>query len=310
MGTWIAVVVSVAVALFFLTTFCCFYMAFFAPKKHKSTEDYPIPPGRVYEPYRDVMTAWMKEARALPHEEVSITSFDGLTLYGKFYEYAKGAPIELMMHGYRGEAERDLCGGVQRAFALGRSVLIVDQRACGKSEGRVITFGIRERYDCVAWAEYLYQRFGDTRKIILTGISMGAATVMLAAGMSLPPTVVGVLADCGYTSAKDIIRKVIRDMHLPATLLYPFVRWGARIYGRFDVEEVSPIEVMRTCRLPVIFFHGDDDAYVPCEMSVQNYEVCTAEKRLVIVQKAGHGLSYMLDGEGYLNALREFTYGL
>lgn len=304
------IAVAAVTVLFFVITFCCFCMAFYAPKKKAPKEEYHIPPGRVYEPYRDTMVAWMKEARALPHEEVSITSFDGLTLYGKYYECAPDAPIELMMHGYRGAAERDLCGGVQRAFALGRSVLIVDQRACGKSEGRVITFGIRERFDCTAWANYLYKRFGDSRKIILTGISMGAATVMLAVGLPLPPTVVGVLADCGYTSAKEIIQKVIRDMHLPPKLLYPFVKWGARIYGRLDVEEAAPIEVMRTCSLPIIFFHGDDDAYVPCEMSVQNYNACAAEKRLVIVPNAGHGLSYMLDGEGYLQALREFHYGI
>ncbi len=307
---WIAIAATVVSVLVLFISFCCFCMAFYAPKKKAAEEEFPIPPGRVYEPYRDVMIAWMKEARALPHETVSITSFDGLQLYGKYYEYAADAPIELMMHGYRGEAERDLCGGVQRAFSLGRSVLIVDQRACGNSEGRVITFGVRESRDCVKWAEYLYERFGASRKIILTGISMGAATVMMAADLPLPETVVGVLADCGYTSAEDIIKKVIRDMRLPADLLYPFVRLGARIYGGFDVAEATPIECMKRCRLPVIFFHGDDDAYVPCDMSVQNHEACTAEKRLVIVPKAGHGLSYLLDGKGYLDALREFDYGI
>ncbi len=304
---WIAfaiVVVILAVA------FVCFCMAFFVPKREKSDEEYPIPPGRVYEPYRDTMVEWMKEVRALPFEAVSITSFDGLKLCGKYYEYAPGAPIELMFHGYRGLAERDLCGGVQRSFALGRSVLIVDQRASGQSEGRVITFGVYESCDCVSWVEFMIRRFGPDVKIILTGISMGAATVMMAGAKPLPPNVKGVLADCGYTSAKEIIKKVIRDRKLPANVLYPFVRLGGWLYGGFDVEETPPIEAMKACRLPIIFYHGDNDAYVPCDMSRENYAACVSEKQLVIVPDAGHGLSYMLDREGYLQALREFTFGL
>lgn len=304
---WIALC---AIAAILAGAFVCFCMAFFVPKREGSNEEYPIPPGRVYEPYRETMVEWMKEVRTIPCEEVSITSFDGLKLCGKYYEYAPGAPVELMFHGYRGAAERDLCGGVQRSFALGRSALIVDQRACGNSEGRVITFGVYESRDCVSWVEFMRERFGADVKIVLTGISMGAATVMIAAGKPLPPNVVGVLADCGYTSARDIIKKVIRDMKLPADLLYPFVRLGAKLYGGFDVEETSPIEVMKTCSLPMIFFHGDDDAYVPCDMSRLNYEACKAEKKLVIVPKAGHGLSYMLDQDGYIEALREFTFGL
>ena len=127
---WIALGV---VAAILLIAFGCFCMAFFVPKRDVPNEEYSIPPGQVYEPYRDTMVAWMKEVRTIPFEAVSITSFDGLKLCGKYYEYAPGAPIELMFHGYRGSAERDLCGGVQRSFALGRSVLIVDQRASGQS---------------------------------------------------------------------------------------------------------------------------------------------------------------------------------
>lgn len=303
------IVLSILVAIL-LISFACFYMAFFVPKREVSDEEYPIPPGQVYEPHRDTMVAWMKEVRTIPCEEVSIASFDGLKLCGKYYEYAPGAPIELMFHGYRGLAERDLCGGVQRSFALGRSALIVDQRASGNSEGRVITFGVYESRDCVSWVEFMLQRFGPDVKIILTGISMGAATVMMAAAKPLPPNVKGVLADCGYTSAKEIIKKVIGEMKLPASFLYPFVKLGARLYGGFDLEETPPIEAVQQCRLPIIFFHGDDDAYVPCDMSRLNFKACNAEKKLVIVPGAGHGLSYILDGEGYIEALREFTFGL
>lgn len=303
--------ILLGILLFFLLlilviSYICFYIAFYAPRKKGPVEEYPIPEGDIYEPFRDLMVGWMKEVRALPHEEFSITSFDGLTLRGKYYEYAPGAPIELMLHGYRGEAERDLCGGVQRCFALGRSALIVDQRACGSSEGKVITFGINEHKDCLAWIDFMVKHFGTDVKIILTGISMGASTVIMAAANPLPTNVVGVLADCGYTSANDIIKKTIKEMKLPVVPAYPFVKLAAKLYGKFDLEETSPIEAASKCTLPIIFFHGEDDVYVPCYMSQQNFDACNSPKKLVTISGAGHGLSYPVAPEKYLNALKEF----
>jgi alpha-beta hydrolase superfamily lysophospholipase len=281
-------------------------MAFYASRKPDSG-GFPVPDGEIYDVFREQMIAWIQEIRAMPKENMEITSFDGLKLRGRFYEYAPGAPIELMFHGYRGKAERDLSGGVQQCFALGRSALIVDQRACGESEGHVITFGINESRDCHSWLAFMQQRFGPDVKIIITGISMGAATVMLAAGRDLPPNVVGVLADCGYTSARDIIQEVIRGMKLPPKLAYPFVRLGARLYGHFSLDSDSPIEAMKRCKVPVIFFHGDTDAFVPCEMSRRNYAACAAPKALVEVPGAGHGLAYLVDPEGYLEKLNDFS---
>lgn len=299
-----AAVIGAAVLL---TAYICFRMAFYVPKrKAADKEEFPIPRGRIYEPHRETMVAWMKEVRSLPHEDVSIVSFDGLTLRGKYYEYAPGAPIELMMHGYRGSSERDLCGGVQRCFALGRSALIIDQRGCGSSDGNVITFGINEYRDCLSWLDFMLARFGPDVKIILTGISMGASTVLMAAGTELPENVIGVLADCGYTSARDIIKTVIRKMKLPENILYPFVKLGAKIFGHFDLEETSSIAAVAQCRVPVIFFHGENDNFVPCWMSRANFDACTAPKKLVTVPGAGHGLSYLIDSDGYLKALGEF----
>ncbi len=309
---WIVVAVMASLILLILiASYICFYLAFYSPKDLKE-EEFSLPPGKIYEPHRDTMLAWMKEVKAMPHKEFCITSFDGLKLYGKYYEYSPDAPIELMLHGYRGRAERDLCGGVQRCFELKRSAFIIDQRACGKSEGNIISFGINERRDCLSWVQFMVEHFGKDVKIILTGISMGAATVMMASAMELPENVIGILADCGYTSAKEIIKKVIRQMKLPANLLYPFVRLGARLYGKFDPDETSPIEAMKNCRVPAIFIHGEADDFVPCEMTKRNYAACVAKKMMMTVPNAGHGLSYIIDREGYIKRVKEFDkeYGL
>ena len=302
----IGILIALA-ALVLLITFACFYLVFFVPKHGPvAPDDYSIPTGEIYEVFRDQMVDWMKEVRAMPHTHFYITSFDGLKLHGRYYEYAPGAPIELMFHGYRGNSDRDLCGGVQRCFQLGRSCLLVDQRASGESQGNTITFGIKEHRDCHSWLEFMVQHFGPDVKIILTGISMGASTVLMAAGSALPPQVKGVLADCGFTSAKAIISKVCRQIKLPPKLIYPFIRLGALIFGRFDLDSCSAKEAVKNASVPVIFFHGDTDDFVPYEMSKENHDACTSRKALVIISGAGHGLCYPVDPQGYLQALRRF----
>ena len=301
------VLVWIAAAILLITlivAYICYHITFYMPpSKHTNLE---MPDAEIYGAYQKAIEKWVAELRAMPHKEFTVTSFDGLQLYGKFYEYKPGAPIELMLHGYRGSAERDLSGGVQRAFSVGRSVLLVDQRCCGKSEGRTITFGIKEHKDCLTWVDFLCKEFGEDVKIILTGISMGAATVVMAGGNPLPKNVIGILADCGYSSPKAIICKVIRQIGLPIWLCYPFVRLGAWLFGHFDLEADSPANLIRQCKIPIIFYHGEKDNFVPCQMSRELYDACPSKKKLVTIPDAGHGLSYPVAPERYLETLREF----
>ena len=291
-----------------ITAFVCFIRIFYSRRKPE-TEEYPIPPGAAYEEYREDMIKWMKGARALPHRDVEIRSFDGLALRGKYYEYKKGAILEILFHGYKGTSYRDLSGGIARCHALGHNALIVDHRASGMSEGKVITFGVKESRDCLDWVKFALESIDPDAKIIITGISMGAATVMMASEEELPENVIGVLADCGYSSAEEIIKKVIGDMGLPANILYPFARLGGMLFGGFDVNRANPEESMKKTRLPVIFFHGDADGFVPYYMSEKNFAACASEKkRLVKIEGADHGLAFPRNQEKYVSELRDF-YG-
>ncbi len=289
-------------------SFVCYMKVFYSPPHKPLGEDeYEIPPGEIYEEYRDEMISWVKAVRKMGGEKLSIRSFDGLTLHGTYFEYEKGAVTEIIFHGYHGYAERDLSGGVHRCFQLGRNALIIDQRGHGASDGRTTTFGIKEYKDCLSWIDYAIKKFGDDCRLIITGVSMGASTVMLAAGEKLPQNVLYVLADCGYTSAEEIIKKVIDEMKLPSAILYPFVRLGAIIFGGFDPNTNSPMEAMKKASVPVIFIHGTNDAFVPFDMSRRLYEACSSEKkRLVAVEGAGHGLAFPADKELYISALRDF----
>lgn len=306
MGWYVGGGIAAIFLLIFLTALICFFKVFYLPKhKPMGMDEYDIPEGEIYEPYREQLTSWMDEIRRMEREPVEVTSFDGLTLRGMYYEYEKGAMVELLFHGYRGNAERDLCGGVERCFALGRNVILIDQRG-GASDGRVSTFGIKERLDCLTWIDYAIKRFGADVKLVIGGVSMGAATVVMAAGEDLPKNVVCVMADCGYSSAKEIICLVMKKMHLPPKLLYPFVRLGGKWFGGFDLEETSPMEAVKRSKTPIVFIHGDTDDFVPHEMSQALYEACVSPKAIAIIKGAGHGLAYPVDKEAYLNVLRDF----
>ena len=300
-------VLAVIILLVLITSLICFFRVFYSPERRILGEDeYEIPEGEIYEVYRDQMVGWIKEVRAMPSEDVSITSFDGLTLRGKYYECKKGAPVEIMFHGYQGNSERDMGGGVFRSFALCHNVLVVDHRASGRSDGHVISFGINEKKDCLSWVDFAISRFGEDVQIILTGISMGAATVVMAAGDEKLRNVIYVLADCPYSSARRIIKKVVKEMKLPPDIIYPFIKLGAFIFGHFRLEEDSPIEAVKRAKVPIIFFHGETDDFVPCDMSRELYEACPTKKMLVTVPGAGHGLCVLIDREGYVSALKDF----
>ena len=295
-------------AIVVLTALICYFKVFYSGKRRVLGEDeYEIPKGDIYEVHRELIVEWTRMARSYPHEDVEILSHDGLRLKGKYYECNKGGIVELLFHGYQGNGERDMSGGIARCFALGRNALIVDHRASGRSEGHTITFGILEKRDCLRWVEFAREKFGEDVKLILTGISMGAATVMMASGEELPSNVVCTLADCGYSSAREIIHKVIRDMKLPAGLLYPFVKLGALLFGGFRLEEDSPMAAMGRVKIPMIFIHGDTDDFVPCDMSERLYEACDApHKRLVKIHGAGHGLAFPTEQELYIDSLAKF----
>ena len=300
-----AILVAVLLGAVLTASYWAYRVAFYVPRNHQE-DIYHLPSGAQNSKHQEKMRSCIKKLNDLPYESVTITSQDGKTLFGRYYHTRDGAPVQIQFHGYRGSAQRDLAGGVQRCFGVGRSALLVDQRCSGKSGGHVITFGVREHRDCLTWVDFLRRHFGPDVKIILTGISMGAATVLMAGGHPLPDNVIGILADCGFSSARDIIKKVIRQMGIPAELGYPFVKLGARIYGGFDLEETSPMEMVKQCTLPVIFYHGETDDFVPCDMSRQLYDACTSRKQLITVPGAGHGLSFPVDQEYYLQTLREF----
>ena len=277
--------------------------AYYSP--HKGQNDpYLSPEGKPYSP-GEPMYKLIREMEALPWEPVTILSRDGLKLHGRYCHVADGAPLQIQMHGYRGHGFRDFCGGNKLARELGLNTLVVDQRAHGESEGHVISFGIKERWDALAWAEYAAERWPGV-PITLAGISMGAATVLMASDLPLPDAVKGILADCGYSSPRAIIKKVCWDMPKYMRVLYPFTSLSAALFGRFDPDSGSALGAVSNTALPILLIHGEDDGFVPCDMSREIAAACASPVRLETFPGAGHGASYLSDPARYGRIVREF----
>lgn len=246
--------------------------------------------------------------RGLPSERLELTARDGTRLVGHWFPAAEPKRVILAFHGWRSSWARDF-GPIAPFWAeSGCSVLYAEQRGHGESGDDRIGFGFLERYDVQDWLAEL-ERLGliGDRPVYLAGISLGATTVMLAAGLPLPDCVHGVLADCGFTSAADIWKRVWeRRQPLPFALWRRDVdRLTEARLGCLPDADSTPEALARTDK-PVLLVHGLADDFVPPEMTERAYAACAAPKRLLLVPRAKHGMSYVVDPEGYQAALREF----
>ena len=288
--------------------FAAFYadrVAFYVPSSYQENI-YDLPSGEQFERNHETMRKCIDRLNGLPFESVTITSFDGKKLFGRYYHTRDGAPLQIQFHGYRGSAMRDFCGGTPFARRLGHNALVVDQRSHGRSEGHTISFGILERFDCQSWCCYAHERFGKETPIILVGVSMGSATVLMASDLELPENVKAIVADCPYSTPKAIICKEAAEMGIPRKAAGVVCSIGAVVYGKFRLGASSALDAVRRTRLPILLVHGRDDDFVPCHMSQEIYDVCTSEKELHIFPNAGHGMCYLEDPQRYEAVVESF----
>lgn len=302
----IAIITFAVILVVFILALLYIYNTAFYNSKTKAKRQKPF-----HTPAYDKISEEIKEVyenlKRAEYEDVYIKSFDGLRLRAKYYHNHDNAPVAIMAHGYRSSSSHD-SGGAYRMFTeRGYNLLIPDQRTHGGSEGHTISFGVNERYDIAAWIEYISQRFGLDTPIILMGVSMGAATVTMCADLELKGNVKGIIADCGYSSPRDIISRVMKkNMKLPPKVFYPLVRVAAKLFGGFDPDSASPMISVKNAKLPILFIHGEADSFVPCYMSEQLYEACISKKMFLSVKEADHGISFIVGHKEYFETVDKF----
>lgn len=251
------------------------------------------------------MISLIAEFMAIKYEEVSITSFDGLKLNGRYYHLDDNYPIQIQFHGYRGNSYRDMCGGNKLARENKFNTLVIDHRAHGSSQGHTITFGVKESKDCLSWINYVNQRF-DNPDIYLVGVSMGASTILLSSQYDLPKNVKAIIADCPFSSTKQIIKKVVKDLKLPVNIVYPFIALGAIVFGKFNINHGEVNKAILRCKIPVLLIHGQEDELVPVNMAYQIKENNKELIQLEIFENAKHGVSYFANSDRYISIVNQF----
>ena len=280
--------------------------AFYSPKGNQN-DDFEYRFNEQTRPMSYKIFRMIGAMHAMEFERVHITSFDGLRLAGRYYETAKGAPLCICVHGYRTTPARDFAGGARMLMDMGYNVLMPEHRACGESEGHTLTFGIREHQDVADWANYAVRRFGPDVKICLMGISMGASTVLMSCMEDLPENVRGIIADSPYDSPVAIIKCVAaRDAHVPPFLSGPAAKLAALIYGHFRLNKLTASDGASVADIPILLIHGEEDRFVPEEMSRKIAEANPDMVTRVTFPGAGHGISFLIDEDRYRKLTGDF----
>ena len=296
----IAYILGAVVLLYFLVTLALFLVSFLnLDKSPELPVKKPLHIRRCKESYEEFDT--------LPKEDVWIESFDGRKLHGYFIPGQNLHKVVISFHGYNTEARKEypLHHSYHRE---GYTVLLVDQRGVGKSEGPFITMGLLERRDCLRWIDYVTGRYGGDVEILLEGLSMGATTIMMAAQDIRAPQVRGMIANCGFNSCTDQMAYTITKlMHLPRIPVLATVKLYARLLARYDMDAVTAAESLSNSDIPLLMIHGVKDTFVPYEnLGVIYPHARAAHKRMVSCEHAAHGISRFEDPELFEGEIRRF----
>jgi len=262
--------------------------------------------GTHYEKYYQYILAGDRFLKEHSAKTLCIRSDDGLQLYADFVPAENPRGTILLAHGYRSNKVLEFGKVFDFYHNLGLNILAVDQRAHGRSEGKYITFGVKESKDIEGWIRYHNEHIGQY-PIILSGLSMGASTVLYLADADLPGNVRGIIADCGFTSPKEIISTVYRrTTHLPATLSIWVADLFARLFAGFSLDEKNTTKSLASSKVPVMMVHGVADGFVPCDMTRRGYDACVGKKTVLLVEGADHGVSFLVDRPRYTQMVTEF----
>lgn len=255
--------------------------------------------------------AWFSEAK----QPVSITSFDGLNLHGWLFDPDCVNPLPhlyaICCHGYTGEPS-EMAKWAHRFAKLGFTVLVPAQRAHELSEGRYVGMGWLERNDLLAWIHLIVESDPDAR-ILLHGNSMGATTVMMAAGdPRLPRNVVSAIEDSGYASVRMQFIDSARSMfHLPKLLAAMCVDAAGLVCkyrAGFDFSDASCVEQLKHTTIPMLFIHGAADTFVSPRFLDMNYGACSSlDREKLLVPDADHVMSSAVAPDVYWSKVEGFV---
>lgn len=276
-------------------------------RNHAKTDRTIKMAGTDWSQYTDFIAERKEHLLAQPKEDIYVEAKDGLRLHGTYFPQGEENKVVLCFHGYTSEGMKDYLALSGYYLKKGYSMLLVDERAHGESEGEYIGFGCLDRQDALCWLDWILERCGEDVEILMHGTSMGGATVLMASGLELPAQVKGIISDCGFTSPKEVFTHVLNSMyHLPAFPAIPAADVLNRRLAGYGMDECNAAREVRNATVPILVIHGDADTFVPVSMCEEIYENIASPKKKLIVEGAAHAESYYKDTESYEQALDEF----
>ncbi|MEK5067931.1 alpha/beta hydrolase [Sporosarcina sp. FSL K6-1508] len=252
---------------------------------------------------------WIDWVAAQKFEHLTLTSRDGLKLSGYYLPAAKPTEkLVILTHGYLGNAKQMGLFGQHYYNDLGYNIFMPDARGHGKSEGDYYGFGWPERLDLIDWTHYLVKKLGPDTEVAYHGLSMGAATVLMASGEEeLPSQVKAIIADSPYESVYQLFKyQMNRMFHLPAFPMLDSTSVLTKMRAGYSFREASVLKEVQKTNVPILYIHGESDTFVPAKMAKNLYQQTSSDAELLIVPKANHGESIALDEDKYKMAIDHF----
>lgn len=308
---WVAAVATlILAAIVGVITYGSFYLVDYAltskPQSHSKNW------GKAYAWYPE-LRPWLDSIRA---ERAWSDTFalmpDGTRAHAVLIRSTKAnGRTAVVVHGYTNNSIDML--HIARIYnkEMHYNIVLPDLHGHGLTGGNDIQMGWKDRIDVLKWIEMAPKTFGisaDSMRLVVHGISMGAATTMCVSGEETPQYVRCFVEDCGYTSAWDEFEHELRGRYsLPAFPLLYTASWLTKIKYGWSFKEASPLKQVAKCKKPMLFIHGDKDTFVPTSMVYPLYDAKPQPKELWIAPGSGHAFAYRDHRKEYIRKVEAFV---
>ncbi len=260
--------------------------------------------------FRRASRVWIDWWYKQPLEKHRVSSFDNLSLNGYLLKAKrKTNKVAVVVHGH--ECVSGSLGNISNFYyeTMGYNVFAPDLRGHGESEGKCYGMSILDSEDLVVWLKYLVTLFGEQVEFVLHGLSMGAASSMIAcAKPDAPKNLKCLVEDCGFSDGNELFSYTIAKEYpiIPKSFLTMSIASIMQLRGKYTLADDSAVESMKQATLPTLFIHGTADALVPVSMAHKLYDAKIGEKQKLVVEGAEHGVSYYKDTKLFVETLKGF----
>lgn len=239
------------------------------------------------------------------YKHITLQSKDGLLLHGSRILHNKESPWVVLVHGYMGRLE-DMIPYAKHYYDFGYSVLLIDLRGHGKSEGDVIGFGCLDEKDMEVWCTYLKKEYNANR-IILHGVSMGAATVLMCCDKK-NLSIAGIVEDCGYASLKEQLQVIVKKMipFVPTCYLLFCLSLVLKRKAGYRIGDADPRKHVCHNTVPILFIHGERDDFVPVAMVKELSDLCVGDHSVLLFARGRHATNALTEPDKYWERVSSF----